>query len=82
MVHIFNTLLHIFNTFNVTTAIVVERSDKESPYVVSSPPSTGPAAMLPGGRNFGQKAQKGPGKIKLAGKICGQILAEFVGGRG
>jgi hypothetical protein len=37
--------------------------------------------MLPGGRNFGQKAQKGPGKIKLAGKICGRILAEFVGGR-
>jgi hypothetical protein len=24
-----------------------------------------------GGRNFGQKAQKGPGKIKLAGRIYG-----------
>jgi hypothetical protein len=30
--------------------------------------------VLLGRRNFGQKAQKGPGKIKLAGRICGRIL--------
>jgi hypothetical protein len=30
--------------------------------------------VMPGGRNFSQKAQKGPGKIKLTGRICGQIL--------
>jgi hypothetical protein len=33
--------------------------------------------VLPGGRNFGQKAQKGPGKIELAGRLGGRILAEF-----
>jgi hypothetical protein len=30
--------------------------------------------VLQGGRNFGQKAQKGPGEIKLARRICGLIL--------
>jgi hypothetical protein len=33
--------------------------------------------LLPVGRNFGQKAQKGPGKIELAGRLGGRILAEF-----
>ena len=34
--------------------------------------------MLPGGRNSGKKAQKGPQKEKkLAERICGRILAEF-----
>jgi hypothetical protein len=33
--------------------------------------------VLPGGRNSGQKAQKGPQKKKLAERICGRILAEF-----
>jgi hypothetical protein len=31
------------------------------------------SAVLPGGRNSGQKAQKGPQKKK----ICGRILADF-----
>jgi hypothetical protein len=39
--------------------------------------------VLPGGRNSGEKAQKGPQKKK----ICGRILADFTkkwqeGGRG
>jgi hypothetical protein len=34
--------------------------------------------VLPGGRNSGQKAQKGPQKEKkLVERICGRILAEF-----
>jgi hypothetical protein len=33
--------------------------------------------VLPGGGNSGQKAQKGPGKKELAGRIHGRILAEF-----
>jgi hypothetical protein len=34
--------------------------------------------VLPGGRNSGQKAQKGPQKKKkLAERICGRILADF-----
>jgi hypothetical protein len=33
--------------------------------------------VLQGGRNSGQKAQKGPQKKKLAERICGRILAEF-----
>jgi hypothetical protein len=31
-------------------------------------------AVLPGGRNSGQKANKGPGKKELAGRIRGRIL--------
>jgi hypothetical protein len=34
-------------------------------------------AVLPGGRNSGQKAQMGPQKKKLSERICGPILAEF-----
>jgi hypothetical protein len=34
--------------------------------------------VLPGGRNSGQKAQKGPQKKKMAERICGRILAEFL----
>jgi hypothetical protein len=30
--------------------------------------------VLPGGRNSGQKAEKGPRKVMLAGRICGRIL--------
>jgi hypothetical protein len=33
--------------------------------------------VLPGGRNSGQKAEKGPQKKKLAERIYGRILAEF-----
>jgi hypothetical protein len=33
--------------------------------------------VLPGGRNSGQKAQKGLQKKKLAERICGRILADF-----
>jgi hypothetical protein len=33
--------------------------------------------VLPGGRNSGQKAQKGPEKKNLAGRIYGRIMAEF-----
>jgi hypothetical protein len=33
--------------------------------------------VLPGGRNSGQKAQKGPQKKKLSERICGRIFAEF-----
>jgi hypothetical protein len=33
--------------------------------------------VLPGVRNSGQKAQKGPQKKKSAERICGRILAEF-----
>ncbi len=33
--------------------------------------------MLLGGRNSGQKAQKGPQNKKLAERICGRNLADF-----
>jgi hypothetical protein len=33
--------------------------------------------MLPGGRNFGKKAQRGPGKKQSVGRIRFRILAEF-----
>ncbi len=33
-------------------------------------------AVLPRGRNSGQKAQKGPQKKKMAERICGRILAK------
>jgi hypothetical protein len=33
--------------------------------------------VLTGGRNSGQKAQQGPGKKELAGRIHGRYLAEF-----
>jgi hypothetical protein len=43
----------------------------------SAQKTDGGSAVLPGGRNFGQKAQKGPQKKKLAERICGRILADF-----
>ncbi len=35
------------------------------------------STVLPGGRNFGEKAHKRRGKIKSAGRICGRTLATF-----
>jgi hypothetical protein len=34
--------------------------------------------VLPRGRNFGRKAQKGPKKIVGAGKIWGRIFCRFI----
>jgi hypothetical protein len=46
-------------------------------FFMFGPPLLLAQAVLPGGRNSGQKAQKGPQKKKLAERICGRILADF-----